>query len=219
MDVHVYLDEAPRIEIDSGEEVPERGARVFFRLHWPGDEPLNLQNGWVYFRYAINGAWTDGIRWPEEGGHTRLIRTTQSLIFTTRLDWRPDDVVTVQASVQAPGFSVMEATPSFTIPRPSQPDLEAYNADAVEAGEPEATGFEWDTEERRWVPVLTSQPEPDEVAVWTLNAVYTQPQIVRGPDGTPEADRRWALQTATETASAGREPWQGHMWAVWQEVT
>jgi hypothetical protein len=42
-----------------------------------------------------------------------------------------------------------------------------------------------------------------------------------GPVGRvpPGEGRTWTLQTATETAGVGREPWQAYMWAVWAEVT
>ena len=60
-----------------------------------------------------------------------------------------------------------------------------------------------------WKPVLAA------VVQWSPSGVYTQPQTVTDAEGT----RQWQLQTETETAAVGREPWQAHMWAVWQEVT
>ena len=60
-----------------------------------------------------------------------------------------------------------------------------------------------------WKPVLAA------VVQWSPSGVYTQGQIVTDAEGV----RRWALQTASETAAVGREPWQAYMWAVWQEVT
>ena len=59
-----------------------------------------------------------------------------------------------------------------------------------------------------WKPVLAA------VVQWSPSGVYTQPQTVTDAEGT----RQWQLQTATETAAIGREPWQPYMWAVWQEV-
>ena len=176
MDVNVYLDANARIEIDAS--TPSQwGADVFYRLHWPGDGPLNLRGGWVYFRAAVNSVWGSEVRWPEVGGPVKLVRTNQSLLFSTRLLWQPGDAVTMQASVQVPGFSVMEVTEGFTVPS---------------------------------LPV-----DPGEVPVWTAGTVYTQPATVTDAEGV----RRWALQTASETAAVGREPWQAYMWAVWQEVT
>lgn len=57
-----------------------------------------------------------------------------------------------------------------------------------------------------------------QVAVWTAGTVYTQPATVTGAAGTEGEGRTWTLQTASETASVGREPWQAYMWAVWAEV-
>ena len=56
---------------------------------------------------------------------------------------------------------------------------------------------------------------PPAAEVWSASGVYTQGQVVTDAQGA----RRWQLQTATETAAVGREPWQAYMWAVWQEVT
>ena len=63
-----------------------------------------------------------------------------------------------------------------------------------------------------WREVVEGGPDVPE---WSPSGVYTQGQIVTDAEGV----RRWALQTASETAAVGREPWQAYMWAVWQEVT
>jgi hypothetical protein len=55
--------------------------------------------------------------------------------------------------------------------------------------------------------------------VWSSSGFYAQPATVTGATGTPGEGRTWTLQTATETAGVGREPWQAYMWAVWAEVT
>jgi hypothetical protein len=60
---------------------------------------------------------------------------------------------------------------------------------------------------------------PTEPQVWSETGFYQKPATVTGAAGTPGEGRFWELQTDTETAGAGREPWQSYMWAVWEEVT
>ena len=72
--------------------------------------------------------------------------------------------------------------------------------------------IDWNVWRPDVAPLLWRLLVPPAVAEWAPGVTYTQPATVTGQGKT------WALQTATETAAAGREPWQAYMWAVWQEV-
>lgn len=135
----------------SGDPKPH-GDTVTAALNRHG-QTVNLRGLRYGITLTVNGEVAKSQEWPPEG--VRYSKTNQNTLTTTRLLWRPEDSVRIEAWVRTPE-NFYEAVTEFVAPKPPQPYPSwtwANGAWAPPVPRPEDGVWEWDETEQAWAPV------------------------------------------------------------------